>query len=488
MAITLSGDGITRANLAADVIDSTKLADDAVNSEHLADGSIDAVHLSANSVDSDAYVDASIDNAHLADDAVGVAELSATGTASSSTFLRGDNTWATAGTTYAGIDDQSSSNDDQLTIKDSEVVINEDSDDVDFRVESNNNANTLFVEGSSDNVGIGYQFPEFPLTVQTDKNCITGTDVDVSEISLKIQNPNNDTDEAVGLGFGISTTTASVGGAIIFERTAGSTAGDMHFATKPSGSGATDNIPIRMTISDLGTISMRQRSGSGSNCAIIRTASNGSGTYAVGNGIQVGTYGNGTNTDDWAYIADVGYGQVLSSRFRGTHIGGIGNWSTTTTFNTSSDYRLKENEVPMTGAITRLKELKPYRFNWKIEPGIDVDGFYAHEAATVVPESVTGEKDAVIPAVLWYETDIMYSESDQEVIDGLRTTSDIKIPADSASDLPEGKNFGDVREPEKISPQVIDHSKFVPLLTGALQEAITKIETLEAKVEALENP
>ena len=77
MAITLSGDGIARANLAADVIDSTKLADDAVNSEH--------------------YVDASIDNAHLADDAVGVAELSATGTASSSTFLRGDNAWAAAG-------------------------------------------------------------------------------------------------------------------------------------------------------------------------------------------------------------------------------------------------------------------------------------------------------------------------------------------------------------------------------------------------------
>jgi hypothetical protein len=95
MAITLSGDGIARANLAADVIDSTKLADDAVNSEHLADGSIDAVHLSANSIDSDAYVDASIDNAHLADDAVGVAELSATGTASNSTYLRGDNTWAT---------------------------------------------------------------------------------------------------------------------------------------------------------------------------------------------------------------------------------------------------------------------------------------------------------------------------------------------------------------------------------------------------------
>ena len=66
---------VTTAKIAADAIDGTKLADNACNSEH--------------------YTDGSIDNAHLADDAVGVAELSATGTASSSTFLRGDNAWAT---------------------------------------------------------------------------------------------------------------------------------------------------------------------------------------------------------------------------------------------------------------------------------------------------------------------------------------------------------------------------------------------------------
>jgi hypothetical protein len=73
------------------------MAAENIDSDQYVDGSIDAVHLSANSVDSDSYVDASIDNAHLADDAVGVAELSATGTASSSTFLRGDNAWAAAG-------------------------------------------------------------------------------------------------------------------------------------------------------------------------------------------------------------------------------------------------------------------------------------------------------------------------------------------------------------------------------------------------------
>jgi len=94
-----------------------KMAVNSIDSDQYVDGSIDAIHLSANSVDSDAYVDgsidnahiaddaidsehyvnASIDNAHLADDAVGIAELSATGTASSSTFLRGDNAWAAAG-------------------------------------------------------------------------------------------------------------------------------------------------------------------------------------------------------------------------------------------------------------------------------------------------------------------------------------------------------------------------------------------------------
>ena len=63
----------------------------------LPDDIVDAGMMADNSIDSDMYVDASIDNAHLADDAVGVAELSATGTASATTFLRGDNSWAAAG-------------------------------------------------------------------------------------------------------------------------------------------------------------------------------------------------------------------------------------------------------------------------------------------------------------------------------------------------------------------------------------------------------
>ena len=65
---------LTTGDLGADIVTGAKIADDQIDSEH--------------------YVAASIDNEHLADDAVGVAELSATGTASSATFLRGDNAWA----------------------------------------------------------------------------------------------------------------------------------------------------------------------------------------------------------------------------------------------------------------------------------------------------------------------------------------------------------------------------------------------------------
>ena len=98
---------VVAAEIGADAIDGTKIADNAIDSEHYTDASIDLAHLAADSVDgtkiaddainSEHYTDASIDNAHLADDAVGVAELSATGTASATTFLRGDNAWAAAG-------------------------------------------------------------------------------------------------------------------------------------------------------------------------------------------------------------------------------------------------------------------------------------------------------------------------------------------------------------------------------------------------------
>ena len=131
----------------------------------------------------------------------------------------------------------------------------------------------------------------------------------------------------------------------------------------------------------------------------------------------------------------------------------------TTSYNSSSDYRLKTNESLITNGIARIKNLKPYQFEWKSDLGRRVDGFFAHEAQTVVPEAVTGVKDEMLS--------IVYTEADE---------------------IPEGKELGDVKEVSttEIKPQTIDLAKFVPVLTAALQEVVAKIETLETKVAALE--
>jgi hypothetical protein len=117
----------------------------------------------------------------------------------------------------------------------------------------------------------------------------------------------------------------------------------------------------------------------------------------------------------------------------GSSVGTISVTTTATAYNTSSDYRLKENVTPVTDGITRLQQLKPSRFNFIADPVRTVDGFIAHEVQTVVPEAITGEKDAV---------------------------------DDDGNPVYQG----------------IDQSKLVPLLTAALKEAIAKIETLEQRL------
>ncbi len=107
-------------------------------------------------------------------------------------------------------------------------------------------------------------------------------------------------------------------------------------------------------------------------------------------------------------------------------------------YNTESDYRLKENITTLSNGITRLKTLKPSRFNFKEDPNNTIDGFIAHELQTVVPEAVSGTKDQV--------------DSDNNPV-----------------------------------YQGADASLVVPLLTAALQEAVAKIEVLESEVAALKS-
>jgi len=113
-------------------------------------------------------------------------------------------------------------------------------------------------------------------------------------------------------------------------------------------------------------------------------------------------------------------------------IGSISQGSGSVAYNTTSDYRLKENVVTDWDATSRLKQLKPSRFNFKDYKDTTVDGFLAHEVSSIVPEAITGEKDAV--------------DKDGNPIH-----------------------------------QGIDQSKLVPLLVKTIQELEARIATLESK-------
>ena len=140
------------------------------------------------------------------------------------------------------------------------------------------------------------------------------------------------------------------------------------------------------------------------------------------NGHQfTGNYTSGVNT---LFHFKDGQGQTCG------HID-IDAGSNSCSYNTSSDYRLKNNIENLTNGIDKIKQLKTYRFNWISNPkGNKVDGFIAHEVQDIVPEAISGEKDG-----------------------------------------------------EEM--QGIDQSKLVPLITAALQEAITKIESLESEIDQL---
>ena len=110
-------------------------------------------------------------------------------------------------------------------------------------------------------------------------------------------------------------------------------------------------------------------------------------------------------------------------------VGSVSSTTTGTSFNITSDYRLKENVVPLDSALERIELLKPSRFNFIIDPEVTIDGFLAHEVQEVVPEAVMGIKDEVV------DNEPVY--------------------------------------------QVMDQSKLIPLLVGAVKELKKRIIELE---------
>jgi hypothetical protein len=173
------------------------------------------------------------------------------------------------------------------------------------------------------------------------------------------------------------------------------------------------------------------------------------GVSGIGFGYAGGGYGafvrSGTNTPLYVSTNGQGSGGFIEFAQNGATRGNITYTGSATAYNTSSDYRLKENVTPIQNALSKIDSLNPINFDW-IESGDNSDGFLAHEAQTVVPYAVTGVKDEVY-------TD---ENSSEEKTNG---------------------------EPKY---QVMDYGKLTPLLVKAIQEQQTIIEDLKARIETLE--
>ena len=194
-------------------------------------------------------------------------------------------------------------------------------------------------------------------------------------------------------------------------------------------------------------------------------------------GNQLSTNGTGTSrftvTNNEAFTYDnyngSGYYQV-DFRWNNSEVGKIQVTSSATAYETSSDYRLKENIADITDGIDIVKQLQPKRYNFIVNADTDVEtGFIAHEVEEVLDHVVSGEKDATLRV------------GDITDADGNLIKQSVREPAS----LEEGQTWTYVQTVDQY--QMLDYARLTPILTAALKEAVAKIEALEARVATLES-
>ena len=246
--------------------------------------------------------------------------------------------------------------------------------------------------------------------------------------------------------------------------TGASTACELRLTSNNTGSGAGDRGRIVVysarndgTAYEAGKIEIDRSSGTADEAHILFATNNGSGNterMRISSAGEINVAGKSSNANNigntYFHVQNANRGHDLrfakseSGSFdalvfyhNGSAVGYISYGNSSTSYNTSSDYRLKENVADITGATDRLKQLNPVRFNFIADADTTVDGFLAHEVQDIVPEAITGTKDAV-------------DDDGNAVMQG------------------------------------IDQSKLVPLLVATIQEQQAAIEALTARVTALE--
>jgi len=329
-----------------------------------------------------------------------------------------------------------------LTV-DSAGSITLDCGDGELLFNNSGNGNLLKIQGDSSNVNFISMVQDKDIRFKGNDggSFITAMTIDMSEggnVGIGTSSPSQKLHVAGGNPVGIIESTTGSGSFLQFKNTSSSGTNRLGYAVHDFV--IDTNGSERMRIDSSGKLLINTSSTLGSSQGVLHLKGASDNTVCA---IQVAS--NGERGLDFRNTSN-------------TEVGSVTVGASSTSYNTSSDYRLKENVTYDFDATTRLKQLKPCRFNFIADPKTTVDGFIAHEV-TAVPEAITGEKDAMTKEVLYVDGD----------------------------EIPEGKKVGDVKEASKIDPQGIDQSKLVPLLTKALQEQQATIEALTARITALEN-
>ena len=270
---------------------------------------------------------------------------------------------------------------------------------------------TLYVDSTNNRVGIVNASPTTALDV-VGTGQFTNTSAGASATAIKLQNLDNTVASATSLDF------APYGNGTVTDRIEGGHDGSnkfsLRFHTYSSG------LAERVRIDGDGNVLVGRTTAGGFSANSVQISQGGSGSvFDVTSGVPI--FVNRRTTT----------GEFISFNYNEGTVGTISTNGTSTAYNTSSDYRLKENVTATWDATTRLKQLNPVRFNFISDADTTVDGFLAHEVQSVVPEAVTGTHNEV---------------------------------DDDGNPVYQG----------------IDQSKLVPLLVKTIQE-------LEARIVALEN-
>jgi hypothetical protein len=241
-----------------------------------------------------------------------------------------------------------------------------------------------FVEGgveamridSSANVGIGTSSPDGRLHVMTSSAGAVTADADADDLTIEgATNPGisilGTGDDVCSIYFGNPGSNGQKDGGIRYFQESFATVADRRSMTFITGTLERARIasdgPLRIAMQNYGSPPSSTNFG-----VSINNTSAGSRFYGQGAGTET----------------QIEFGNTNGAR------GSIQTNATNTLYNTTSDYRLKEDVVPMTGALDIVSTLKPCTYKWKVN-GSAGQGFIAHELQAVIPDAVTGEKDAV---------------------------------------------------------------------------------------------